>query len=146
MKETETKHSCGSAAGVLLVLLSIVIAIVYFKMSADDTLEEQGKQKSAKQLPIAVPNTSSTGEMVLEDFEDSVVSPETIGADTRSAMEAGDEDGYWDGWYDGAETGQRSRYDENSNFASSQDRKIYSESYREGYDKGFAESMQRKNS
>ena len=141
MKKGESDSHNVAVIWSLLLSLLVVFAIIYFKLRADDMPIDN----KTEVLPVAVPDTTSTIEMMVEEYvTDTLVSVQNLGTDTRSAMEAGDEDGYWDGWYDGAETGKRSRYDENSSFASATDRQIYAENYREGYAKGFAESTQQK--
>ena len=143
MKKEDSDSHNGTVISVVLFSILVVFVIVYFKMNAD----EQMNGMSEENLPVAIPDTSSTLDLFVEEYtEDTLVPAENLGTDTRSAMEAGDEDGYWDGWYDGAETGKRSRYDEISNFSSATDRQIYAENYREGYEKGFAESMKSKKS
>lgn len=128
----------------LLVAIPVIIITVYFKIRSDaadaaaDTVPAQVvKQSAVVADTVEVPEVNATVEEPVE-----VAVSDSVGIDRRPAMEAGNEDGYWDGWYDGAETGERQRYDESSSYASAEDRRVYAENYREGYERGFAEALE----
>lgn len=144
--KTDYNNGATKTVWVLPVCILVVAAIVYFKIKSDEaSLVHQQLKENHLTENIAVPDTTvATDALVLPDESISIAVPDSVGIDTRPAMEAGDEDGYWDGWYDGAETMERQRYDESCNFSSPSDRQVYAQSYREGYEKGFEEAVSRR--
>ena len=140
MKKNEKAGNNRTAIWILLIGVPFIIAIVYFKMQSDEAMMDGQTDKESKTTcEIAVPDTTVAAD-AMPVIKDTVVVYNTVEYDTRSAMEAGDEDGYWDGWYDAAETGETHRFDDQSNFKQESERKAYAKSYREGYEKGFRES------
>ena len=148
MKKSDSNNNGRNALVALLFAIPIVAVIVYFKLNTDDGVEEtllEPKDNVTVQK-VAVPDTSTTVEYtsIVEDTTVYIAANDSVGIDTRPAMEAGDEDGYWDGWYDGAEQKNKQRYDEGCAFASQEDKDTYAKYYREGYEKGYKEAVSKR--
>lgn len=144
MRKSDSNNNGSNVLIALLIAVPIVAVIIYFKLNADDGVEEDALKTENTQsaIKVAVPDTTTTVEYstVVEDTTVYVATSDSVGVDTRPAMEAGDEDGYWDGWYDGADLKEKQRYDESSAYASAEDRETYAQYYREGYEKGYKEA------
>lgn len=145
MKKSDSSNNGSSVLLAILIGIPIIAAIIYFKLNAEDDLEVE-PSRVVKEQEIAVPDTTTTTEItsVVEDTVSYVAVSDSVGVDTRPAMEAGDEDGYWDGWYDGAENKKNERYDESCAFITKEDKDTYAEYYREGYEKGFKEALSKR--
>lgn len=145
MKKSDSNNNGRSVLISLFIAVPIVAAIIYFKLNADDGVDESIPVTEEKviQKKVAVPDTTTAVEYtsIVEDTMVYVAAGDSVGIDTRPAMEAGDEDGYWDGWYDGAEKKNKLRYDESSAFPSKEDKETYARYYREGYEKGYKEAV-----
>ena len=145
MRKSDSNNNGRSVLVALFIAVPVVAVIIYFKLNADDGVEDTlfESDKNVIEQKVAVPDTSTTVEYtsIVEDTTVYVAASDSVGVDTRPAMEAGDEDGYWDGWYDGAEKKEKQRYDESSAFASKEDKATYAKYYREGYEKGYKEAV-----
>ena len=144
MKKSDSNNNAGRVLIALLVAVPVIAAIVYFKIEADDGVTEDPIDmfEEIEEYDIAVPDTTITAEItpVEEETIVYVATNDSVGVDTRPAMEAGDEDGYWDGWYDGADKKKKQRYDESCAYSSTTDKDTYAKYYREGYEKGYREA------
>ena len=144
MKKSDSNNNAGRVLLALLIAVPVIAAIVYLKIETDDVVVEEPMEelKAVEEYDVAIPDTTTTTDfpVVEEDTTVYVAPNDSVGVDTRPAMEAGDEDGYWDGWYDGAEKKKKQRYDESSAFSLKEDKDTYAKYYREGYEKGYREA------
>lgn len=123
-------------AAVLLFVGTIVALIILIKNSSTKEFDEEGQLIKQDTPTVAYPEIDKYG----TDYDAPTLIPDTLmGTDGRTLTDAGYEDGYWAG-FDDAHLGQeRASYDESyTNAATQQERTIYAQNYREGYDEGWA--------
>lgn len=131
--------------------LLCIAAIVFLKTAADNNSPAHAKVM-AEAVRAAENRSDSTADMAIPDtvgdisalpaMPDSVppAMPDSVGRDTRSASNAGREDGFLAGSYDASQGAHRASFDDTNTFPTPAEQRAYEAAYREGYEHGYAEA------